>query len=77
MTKYRLATPEEIGCDIATTLASVHAQLLKKGFEPEIAERIAAHVASAASSNSDGWCGDLARPWDAYINPPHTVLRGG
>jgi len=75
MTRYRLATAEEVGHRMATMLVSMHAELLKQGFKPEMAERIAAQVAAAASSNSDGNCGDLARPWDMYVNPAGTGLR--
>ena len=78
MTRYRLAKPEEAGSEMATILVSFHAELLRQGIDKEVAARLAERVAGAASSNSDGYCGDLARlPWESVINPPFAQMSRG
>ena len=70
MPRYKTVGPEETGSEMAAVLVSFHAELLRQGFDKEIAERLAERVAGAASSNQDGHCGDLMRlPWEGVINP--------
>lgn len=72
MPRYKPVGPEETGSEMATVLVSFHAELLRQGIDKEIAVRLAERVAGAASSNSDGHCGDLMRlPWEGVINPPY------
>lgn len=47
--------------EIAGATAEFYGELLRKGIKPEDALAIAKQVGKAASSNSDGHCGSLAR----------------
>lgn len=71
MPRYRLAKPEEVGAEMAAMLATFNAELLNKGIDKELAMRLVERVAGAASSNSDGHCGDLAR-FERLIYPPYS-----
>jgi hypothetical protein len=70
MSKFRLVKPEEVGVEMADVIYSFHAELIKKGISKDTAAQIAASAAGAASSNSDGYCGDIARvPFDVVSHP--------
>ena len=63
MLRYRVeeVKPEEIGQAQAVMLVSLWDALLKGGIEREMAEKLAVTAAGAASCNSDGCHGALAR----------------
>jgi predicted Zn-dependent protease len=53
-------TPEEIGKTLAATIHAFHAEVIRKGLTPQLANSLAEKVASAAIS-IDGNCGEMPR----------------
>ncbi len=47
--------------EIAEASADFYAELIRKGIKPDDALALARQIGKAASSNSDGHCGSLAR----------------
>jgi len=55
-------TSAEAGAAMAGSIVAFHAELVKKGITPELAEKLTLSVAGALSSWFDGHCDTLARP---------------
>jgi hypothetical protein len=62
-------TPEAIGKELAETVHAFHAEIIRKGLTPVLANSLAEKIAGASSSYSDGHCGDLPRAGKAMSRP--------
>jgi len=73
MPKFKVVemTTAEVAKEQAEILSSLMENLKRKGIKDEVAERLAASVAGAASSWLDG-CKGMENPIESVVNP---VLR--